>query len=47
MNIDLRVLSAKLVKDVKEKYGFEAGVAADAPPPLSTYKPDDSNEGFL
>ena len=47
MNIDLRVLSAKLVKDVKEKYGFEAGVATDAAPPLSTYKPDDSNEGFL
>jgi coenzyme F420-reducing hydrogenase beta subunit len=47
MNIELRVLTAKLVKDVKEKYGFEAGVAADVAPPLSTYKPDDSNEGFL
>jgi coenzyme F420-reducing hydrogenase beta subunit len=47
MNIPLRVLSEKLVKDVEEKFGYVAGVNAEEPPPLATYKPDDSNEGFL
>jgi formate dehydrogenase subunit beta len=47
MNIPLRVLSGKLVKDVEEKFGYVAGVNPEEPPPLATYKPDDSNEGFL
>jgi coenzyme F420-reducing hydrogenase beta subunit len=47
MNIQLRVLSEKLVKDVEEKFGYVAGEDAEASPPLSTYKPDDPNEGFL
>lgn len=47
MDIPLRVLSEKLVKDVEEKFGYVAGVDAEEAPPLATYKPDDSNEGFL
>jgi hypothetical protein len=47
MNIPLRVLAQKLVQDVEEKFGYVAGVDADASPPLATYKPDDSNEGFM
>jgi len=47
MNIPLRILSQKLVKDVEEKFGYVAGVDAEAAPPLSTYQPDDSNEGFM
>jgi len=47
MDIPLRVLSEKLVKDVKEKFGYVAGVNPEEAPPLATYKPDDSNEGFL
>jgi formate dehydrogenase subunit beta len=47
MNIPLRVLSEKLVKDVEEKFGYVAGRDAEASPPLATYQPDDSNEGFM
>jgi len=47
MNIPLRVLSEKLVKDVEEKFGYVAGLDAEAAPPLATYQPDDSNEGFM
>jgi formate dehydrogenase subunit beta len=47
MNIPLRVLSEKLVKDVEEKFGYVAGLEPEAPPPLATYQPDDSNEGFM
>ncbi len=47
MGIPVRVLSDKLVKDVAAKFGYEAGAALDEPPPLTTYCPDDANEGFL
>ncbi|MGD8717379.1 MAG: 4Fe-4S dicluster domain-containing protein [Candidatus Zixiibacteriota bacterium] len=47
MDIPLRVLSQKLVRDVEEKFGYVAGLDPEAPPPLSTYQPDDSNEGFM
>jgi formate dehydrogenase subunit beta len=47
MNIELRTLSAKLVKDVKEKYGYVAGSSVEEKPPLATYEPDDPNEGFM
>jgi formate dehydrogenase subunit beta len=47
MNIELRVLSGKLVKDVQEKFGYVAGADAEASPPLATYKPDDPNEDFM
>ena len=47
MNIPLRVLSAKLAKDVEEKFGYVAGCNVEEAPPLATYQPDDSNEGFM
>ena len=47
MNIELRVLSEKLVKDVKEKFDYVAGEDAEVSPPLATYKPDDPNEDFM
>lgn len=47
MNIPLRVLSEKLVKDVEEKFGYVAGQDAEVSPPLATYQPDDPNEGFM
>jgi coenzyme F420-reducing hydrogenase beta subunit len=47
MNIPLRVLSEKLVKDVEEKFDYVAGRDAEVSPPLATYQPDDPNEGFM
>jgi len=47
MNVQLRVLSEKLVKDVQEKFGYVAGEDAEVSPPLATYKPDDPNEDFM
>ncbi|MDI6808634.1 MAG: Coenzyme F420 hydrogenase/dehydrogenase, beta subunit C-terminal domain [Candidatus Eisenbacteria bacterium] len=47
MDIHVRVLSDKLVKEVVEKFDYEVDAALDAKPPLSTYKPDDPNEGFM
>jgi formate dehydrogenase subunit beta len=47
MEIPIRVLSDKLVKEVSEKFDYEVDAALDEKPPLSTYKPDDSNEGFM
>jgi len=47
MDIPLRVLSDKLVKDVREKFGYDVGASLDEAPPLTTYSPDDANEGFM
>lgn len=47
MAIPVRVLADKLVKDVSEIFAYDVGASLDEKPPLSTYKPDDPNEGFL
>ncbi len=44
MEIDLVYMTQKIRRDVKELFGFEAGLDLDAPPPLSTYKDDDQQE---
>jgi ferredoxin len=44
MGLELRKLTRKLVKDVGELFGYEAGVSAEEPPPLATYKLDDDDE---
>lgn len=44
MEIDLVYLTQKINRDVKELFGFEAGLDLDPPPPLSTYKVDDEQE---
>ncbi|MBW1974197.1 MAG: 4Fe-4S binding protein [Deltaproteobacteria bacterium] len=44
VGIPVRLLTKKLEKDVKELYGYEAGVQLDERPPLDTYKPDDPED---
>ncbi|SFM44041.1 4Fe-4S dicluster domain-containing protein [Thermodesulforhabdus norvegica] len=41
VGIPVRMLTKKLEKDVKEFFGYEAGVNPDERPPLDTYRPDD------
>ncbi|MFX1296205.1 MAG: 4Fe-4S dicluster domain-containing protein [Promethearchaeota archaeon] len=44
MNIDLRLLSRKLQKIVKERYNFEAGMDVEKLPPMGTYTTEDPEE---
>lgn len=44
VNIDLRKFTYKLIEDVKDLYGYEAGLSIEDPPPLTTYKSDDEQE---
>ena len=44
MNIDLRLLSKKLERIVKERYNFEAGLNPEEPPAMGTHKVDDPQE---
>ncbi len=44
MNIDLRLLSRKLQKMVKERYDFVAGLDIEAPPPMATHTMEDPEE---
>ena len=46
MNIDLRLFTRKMVKDVKELFGYEAGVSLDELPPLCVFKMDD-DQSFI
>jgi formate dehydrogenase subunit beta len=47
VNIRLTVLNRKLDKLVCELYGYEAGLSVEEKAPLSTYNPDDPDEGFM
>ena len=44
MGIDLMAMNRKLIRDVKEWYGFEPGLDTGATPLLSTFRLDDSEE---
>ena len=44
MGIDLRALNRKMIKDVREWYGYQAGIDLEAIPPLATFSPDDPQE---
>jgi len=44
MGIDLRALNRKLIKDVGELYGYQAGLDLEGVPPLATFKSDDPEE---
>lgn len=44
MHIDLRALVKKLEKDVRELYGYEAGLRLETVPALATFRPDDPQE---
>lgn len=41
MGIDLRLFLQGLLKDVKDLYGYEAGLSVEEPPPLAVFKVDD------
>ncbi|MEJ5349778.1 MAG: 4Fe-4S dicluster domain-containing protein [Desulfosoma sp.] len=44
MGISVRQFTKKLEKDVKELYGYEAGLVMEGRPPLDTYRPDDPQD---
>ena len=44
MDIDLRALTKKIEKIVKERFDFEAGISPEETPVLGTFKEDDSEE---
>ena len=44
MGIKVRQLTKKLEKDIRDLYGYEAGLSLEEPPPLDTYRPDDPQE---
>jgi formate dehydrogenase (coenzyme F420) beta subunit len=46
MNIDLRVFTRKMVKDIQELFGYEAGISLDEPLPLRTFTMED-DESFI
>ncbi len=41
VGIPMRLLTRKLEKDIRELYGYEAGMSLEERPPLDTYRPDD------
>ncbi|MBN2442015.1 MAG: 4Fe-4S binding protein [Spirochaetales bacterium] len=43
MNIDLRLFTQKMVKDVEEMFQFVPGLSKDTDPPLCTFQQDDSD----
>ncbi len=47
MGIDLRTFTYKLVKDVKELFGYEAGISLDELPPLTTFMLEDEQEFMI
>jgi len=46
MNIDLRLFTRKMVKDVRELFGYEAGISIEEPLPLCAFKMED-DESFI
>ena len=44
MGIKIREFTKKLNKDVKEFYGWEAGLTTEERPPLDTYRPNDPED---
>lgn len=47
LGINLRELTQKMVKLVKELYGFDAGLNIEDVPPLATFKQDDPQEFII
>ncbi len=41
VGVDIRKLNRKLVKDVKDLFGYEAGLSVEEASPLATFRPDD------
>lgn len=47
VNIPLTVMNRKLDQVIHDLYNFRSGAVLEDDPPLSVYKPDDSDEGFM
>jgi len=47
MGINFRLLTKRLEEEVKERFGFQAGVSIDELPPLSVYREEDLQEFIL
>lgn len=47
MEIPLRLLTRKLEKEIKERWGYEVGLTMDGTPPLATYRPDDPQDFIM
>ncbi len=47
VNIHLDILNRKIALEIKKEFEYEAGVSIDVSPPLTTYRPDDSQEFIL
>lgn len=46
MDIDLRLFTRKMLKDVRELFGYEAGISLEEPPPLCTFRMED-DQSFI
>jgi formate dehydrogenase subunit beta len=47
VGVDIRKLNRKLLKDVKDLFGYEAGLRLDEVSPLATFRPDDPEHFIL
>jgi len=46
VGVDIGKLNRKLAKDVKDLFGYEAGISLEEQSPLATFRPDDP-EAFI
>lgn len=44
MDIDLRLFTRRMVDEVKDRFGYEAGLSLEEPAPLAVFSQDDSQE---
>ncbi len=47
MGIPVRLLTRKLEKEIREKWGYEVGLSPEGIPPLATYRPDDPQDFIM
>jgi ferredoxin len=47
MGIPVRLLTRKLEKEIKERWGYEVGLSLEGIPPLATYRPDDPQDFIM
>jgi formate dehydrogenase subunit beta len=47
VGVDIRKLNRKLLKDVKDLFGYEAGLSLDEASPLATFRPEDPEQFIM
>lgn len=47
MGIPVRLLTRKLEKEIRQRWGYEVGLKVDGVPPLATYQPDDPQDFIM